>query len=253
MDDGRIGASIRLLRYRRGWRQVDLAARSGVSQSMISDMERGHLDRYTIASVRNVLRALDARAELDVVWRSRGELDRLIDAEHATIGEIWAGWHLQAGWEVWPEASFSVFGERGRIDLLCYHPPSGVLEMVEIKTGIWNVNETLGVMDVKARLAPRVAAERGWQVKRVVRSLVVLDGRTQRRRIDQFAAQFRPLTVRSAAARSFVRDPQSVEGSGLLAFVSLPDTKHGRLSVAGRRRIRRSPGEGPAESAVVGT
>ncbi len=253
MDDGRIGASIRLLRYRRGWRQVDLAAHAGLSQSAVSDMERGHLDRYTIAAVRGVLRALDARAELDVVWRSRGDLARLLDADHARLVEVWARRHLAAGWEVWPEASYSVYGERGRIDLLCFHPPSGVLEVGEIKTGIWNVNETIGALDAKVRLAPRMAIQRGWKVERTVACLVVLDGRTQRRRLDDHGAQFRALTVRGAAAQSFVRDPASVEGSGVLALISLPPTNQGGLSLAGRRGVRRRRGASPAEPSVVGT
>jgi hypothetical protein len=216
-------------------------------------MERGHLDRYTIAAVRSVLRALDARAELDVVWRSRGDLARLLDADHARLVEVWARRHVVAGWEVWPEASYSVYGERGRIDLLCFHPPSGVLEVGEIKTGIWNVNETVGLLDVKVRLAPRVAVARGWHVERTVGCLVVLDGRTQRRRLDAYAAQFRPLTVRGAAAQAFVRDPASVVGSGVLALVSLPPTNQGGLSLAGRLRVRRRRAESVVEPSMVGT
>jgi len=39
MDDRRLGRTVRVLRHRRGWRQVDLAARAGVSAPMISAID----------------------------------------------------------------------------------------------------------------------------------------------------------------------------------------------------------------------
>jgi Predicted transcriptional regulators len=123
MDDQRIGRVILILRQRRGWRQADLAVRSGVSESAISDMERGRVDRYTLATVRRVLRALDATAVLDVTWGGRGDLDRLLDADHARLVLSWADRHRRSGWDVWNEASFNIYGARGRIDQLALHPP----------------------------------------------------------------------------------------------------------------------------------
>ena len=43
MDDLRLGLVCRALRRRLGWRQVDLAERAGVSQDMVSRIERGLL------------------------------------------------------------------------------------------------------------------------------------------------------------------------------------------------------------------
>ncbi|MGQ0607293.1 MAG: helix-turn-helix domain-containing protein, partial [Chloroflexota bacterium] len=176
MDDQRIGRVIVTLRQRRGWRQEDLAIRSGVSQSAISDMERGRIDRYTLQTSRSVLRALDASVSLDPMWGGRGDLDRLLDADHARLMQGWADRHRRAGWEVWNEASYSIYGERGRIDQLAFHPPSAVLEVAEGKTGIWDVQDTLGRLDAKIRLAPRVAAQRGWPVTREVGARVIMDG-----------------------------------------------------------------------------
>ncbi|MGH2418827.1 MAG: helix-turn-helix domain-containing protein, partial [Candidatus Limnocylindria bacterium] len=135
MNDARIGRVMRVLRQRRGWRQRDLAARAGVSKSAISTIERGQVDRYTIATIRKVLRALDGTVELYAVWGGHGDLDRLLDADHARLVEMWADRHQRAGWSVWAEASYSIFGERGRIDLLCFHAPTGTLEAAECKTG----------------------------------------------------------------------------------------------------------------------
>ena len=239
MDDERIGRVLRLLRQRRGWRQVDLGARARTSQSAISDIERGRIDRYTLRTIRQVLRAVDASVSMDPLWGGRGDLDRLLDADHARLTQVWADRHRRAGWEVWNEASYSIFGERGRIDQLAFHATTGALEVAEIKTGIWDVQDTLGRLDAKVRLGPRVAGQRGWRVTRVVGALVVMDGTTVRRRLREHPDLFARYSVRGRAVETWVRDPRATAG-GLLAFVSLPPTNQGRLRRAGQRRVRPS-------------
>jgi transcriptional regulator with XRE-family HTH domain len=237
MDDHRLGRVILVLRQRRGWRQVDLAARAGVSQSAISDLERGRVARYTMATTRRVLQALDATASLDVRWGGRGDLDRLLDVDHARLLERWTELHRRAGWEVWVEASFNIYGERGRIDLLAFHPPSRTLEVAEAKTGIWDVQDTLGRLDTKVRLAPKIAASRGWRATWVIGGLVIAEGRTARRRIADHRVLFSRYDVRGRRAHAFVRDPQR-PADGLLVFFPLPATKQGGLRRAGQRRVR---------------
>jgi len=233
MDDARIGRVIRVLRQRHRWRQVDLARRASTSDSAISDMERGHVGRYTIATVRRVFHALDARAELFATWGGRGDLDRLLDIDHALLVERWARLHQDAGWDVWPEASYSIFGERGRIDLLSFHPATAVLEVAECKTGVWDVQDTTGRLDAKVRLAPEVARSRGWEATRVVGALVIADGRTARRRIDEFAATFSAFDLRGPRGMTFVRNPDT-PGRAVLVFVLLPRTTRRR---AGEQRV----------------
>lgn len=228
-----------ILRQRRGWRQTDLARQAGLSQSAVSDMERGHIDRYTVQTIRRALRALDASVVLDPLWGGRGDLDRLLDADHAQLTQLWADLHRQAGWDVWNEASYSIYGERGRIDQVAYHPPTATLEVTEVKTGIWDVQDTLGRLDVKVRLAPRIAAERGWMVGRVVGALVVMEGTTVRRRVHEHAGLFARYSVRGRAANAWVRDPRASAG-GLLVFISLPRTNLSGLRRAGQRRVRPS-------------
>ena len=251
MDDARIGRTIRALRQRRGWRQTDLAARAGVSRSAISNIERGRVERYALATVRAVMRALNASVELYAMWGGHGELDRLLDADHARLVQEWADRHRRAGWEVWPEASYSIFGERGRIDLLAFHPPTGVLVVSECKTGIWDVQDTIGRLDVKVRLAPTVTKERGWDVRRVIGALVIAEGRTVRRRVAQHELLFGRYDLRGWAAHAFVRDPGD-GGTGILTFVVLPHANQDGLRRAGQRRVRvetrRQAREAPVES-----
>jgi transcriptional regulator with XRE-family HTH domain len=237
MDDQRLGRVLLVLRQRRGWRQIDLALRARVSQSAVSDIERGHVDRYTVHVVRRILAALDASVTLDPIWGGRGDLDRLLDADHARLMQRWADLHRRSGWEVWNEASYSVYGERGRIDQLAFHPTTATLEVAECKTGIWNVQDTLGRLDAKVRLAPRVAAERGWAVVTVVPALVLMEGTTVRRRLYEHEALFACYSLRGRAAFEWVRHPRAPT-DGLLVFVSLPGTNHDGLRRAGQRRVR---------------
>lgn len=244
VDDQRIGRAILVLRQRRGWRQIDLAARADVSQSAISDMERGRIDRYTIATVRRTLRALDTSADLHPMWGGPGGLDRLLDADHARLMTIWAQRHARAGWVAWTEASYNVYGERGRIDMLAFHAPTATLEVVEGKTGIWDLGDTLGRLDVKVRLAARIAATRGWRPRKVVAALVVAEGSTARRRVADHAALFADFSTRAPTVRAFIRDPR-IPVNALLAFVPLPRTNQDGRRRAGQQRVRLSKG-GPS-------
>ena len=241
MDDTRIGRAVRQLRHRRGWRQRDLAVRSGVSKSAISDIERGHIDRYTLATSRRVLRALDARLELAARWGGHGELERLLDADHAALVRDWAARHEGHGWETWPEASYSIFGERGRVDLLSFHARTGVLEVAECKTALVDLQETLGRLDAKVRLGPTIALQRGWRVRAVVGALVVAEGSTARRRIAGHAALFASYPTRGRAAHAFVRAPTHAAG-GVIVFLPLASSgsNHRDRRRAGRRRVRLS-------------
>lgn len=238
MDDAALGRAIRSLRHRRGWRQVDLASRCGVGRSLVSDIELGRAARYTFGTIRKVLAALGAELTVGVRWSGPGDLDRLLDRDHAALVRAWAELNESHGWEVWPEASFSVYGERGRIDLLAFHRSTGVLQVAEMKTGLWDLQETLGRLDMKVRLAPRLAADRSWDVRSVVGALVIAEGRTARRRIEEHAVLFRRYAVRGRAAKAFVARP-TTDVTGILAFLSLPDSDHRGVRRAGRRRVRR--------------
>src|SRR3954454_24002654 len=64
MDTLRFGRSMRALRRRSGLRQVDVAARAGVSDTMISRVERGLVDAIPYARLRRIGEAVGAEVEL---------------------------------------------------------------------------------------------------------------------------------------------------------------------------------------------
>lgn len=191
MDDVRIGAAFRAVRLRHRWRQSDVAARAGVSQSLVSLLERGHLDRLSLATLRKVGQALDVRIVLYARWRG-GELDRMLSLRHSMLAEsVASSFAGLPAWMIAPEVSFSIYGERGVIDILAFHPPSGCLLVIELKSAIVDVNELVGTLDRKARLAPAIARQRGWQAQHVSRWVIVARDKTNLRRIEAHRSMLR--------------------------------------------------------------
>jgi hypothetical protein len=162
-----------------------------------------------------------------------------MDAIHAALVEHASRRLRDAGWDVRPEVSFNHYGDRGRVDLLAWHGDSGSLVVVEVKSRIGDVQETLGRLDVKVRLAARIARELGWGPPATVTPmLVVADGRTARRVIAAHEATFSRFALRGRAVTAWMRRP--IPTSGLLWLTNSADSH--RMSV---RRVR-APGDAAA-------
>ncbi|OGN86578.1 MAG: hypothetical protein A2X23_09605 [Chloroflexi bacterium GWC2_73_18] len=233
MDGRKVGASLRALRRRRAWRQADLERATGVSRSAVSLMELGRLDGVAIGTLRRVVEGLDASLVIDVRWRG-GALDRLLDERHAALAATVATILRTDGWHVEVEVSYSRYGERGSIDLLAWQASSRTLLVVEIKSELTSIEETLRKHDQKVRLAPAVAAERfGWRPAAVGRLLVLPAGTAARRRVARHASLFdAALPVRGRALRTWIRDPRGP----LSGLWFVPDS-----SQAGVKRDRTTP------------
>jgi transcriptional regulator with XRE-family HTH domain len=206
--DVQVGRAVRALRSRRGLTQQRLGALAGVSQATVSLVERGRFDRLALRTVRGLFEALDASAELDVRWR-RGELDRLVDRRHAALVEATVRWLRVAGWLVEVEVSYAVYGERGSIDVLAFEPRSLVLLVVEVKSELAAVEQTVRKLDEKARHAGSIAAERfGWRGGTIVRLLVLPEATTSRRRVRDHEATFETaFPMRGVVLRRWLRNP----------------------------------------------
>lgn len=192
VDDQRFGTAIRTVRQRRGWRQGDLAAKAGTSQVTISRIERGHVGSQSLDALRRIGAALDMRVEVMARWRA-GDLDRLLNARHSRFHDMVAEAFPRRfpGWSLAPEVSFSIFGERGIIDLVAWNVAHRSLLIIELKTDIADVNELIGTFDRKVRLGWRIAEERGWDPLTVSGWVIVAPGRTNRERIAAHGAMLR--------------------------------------------------------------
>lgn len=222
MDVVRFGLGIRALRRRRGWTQDRLAAEARVSRGVIGRIERGRADRVPIYVLVKVAAALGASVSTRLLWHGEG-LDRLLDATHASVTEAAIDLLRSLDWDALTEVSFNIRGERGTIDILAFHAPSGSLLVVEIKSVVPDLQAMLGTLDRKVRLASEIARQRGWQVRTVSRLLVMPDDRTARRRVDQHRATFAVvLPARTVAARRWLRNPAGV----LAGILFLSDVQH---------------------------
>lgn len=225
-------------------RQVDVGASASVSRSVVSLLERGQAARLAAGTIEAVVAAVGARLEGRLAWNGP-ELDRLLDAGHAALSAAVKRRLERWGWAVRVEVSFNRFGERGRIDLLAWHPRTTTLLVIEVKSDLVDVQALLGAMDIKTRLAPHVAAQFGWQVGRVVPGIAFLEDRTTRRRLDAMIGLFDRYALRGRAAISWMRQPAPVgvqQPSGLLWFMKLPNARVVRI---GGQRVRRSRRRAP--------
>jgi len=238
MDDLRFGSTIRSVRIRKRLTQQELSKLAGVSRGTVSRIERGHLDQVSLASIRAVAKALDVRVDLVPRWRG-GDLDRLLNSRHSALHEqVARSFAERPEWLVAPEVSFAIYTERGVIDILAWHAPRQMLLVIELKTDIVDVNELLGTLDRKRRLAWQVARGRGWDVRERTNSsawVIVAESRTNRRRVQAHGAMLRaalPLDGRSIAG--WLQDPSRPVGA--LSF--WPDARPMSVS-GGRAPIRR--------------
>jgi len=211
---------LRALRKQRRWTQRQLAIRLGISQQWMSDLEGGGLEGCSVELLERWSGSLNATLVLDL--RVAGPRP-LTDRRHAAIQNWLAETLRRDGWLVDVEPSFNHYGDRGRIDIFAFHPGRGILLVVEIKTEVRDVQDLIGRLDVKQRVARQLAAERGWEVAAIVPALVLREDRTIRRRISEHSALFARFRLRARAARAWLRTPRGPIPSGILLFQSLGD------------------------------
>lgn len=237
MDDQRVGAVFRAVRRRRGLRQLDVAVAARVSHQTVSRIERGFLGTFKLDTLRAVARVLEIRVDI-APWSRGGDLFRMATRDHSALVEAVIRELTRLGWEARAEVSFSERGERGFVDILAWHAPTRTLLVIEVKTEIVDVGETIGILDRKARLARRIAMVHGWMAENVSSALIVRDTKTNRRRVGAHEATFRSaLPAGTAGFSAYVRRP--VRTLGALAFWSDSRAGDGSPAAGGSMRIRR--------------
>jgi len=243
MDDMRLGVAIRTLRIRRGWRQIDLATAAGVMRATVAKVEHSRADDVQLKRTRAICMALDMRLDLVPRWRG-GDLDRVLNARHSAMAEsMVAAFGRRDGWIIRPEVSFSIWGERGVIDLLAWHPARRAIAVIELKTELVDIGELLATADRRRRLASRIGREQGWDPAIVGSWIVVLDTSTNADRIRRHKALLRAAFPTGGRAMSrWMRDPNSAISS--LSLRSMPELRNARAGLV--KRVRRQRSDGPS-------
>jgi transcriptional regulator with XRE-family HTH domain len=185
VDHDRIGSAFRAIRIRKGLRQRDVAERAGVDRDLVGRIERGGVGRVPLDHLHLVAGALGIRVRVDLIWQD-GDLDRVLNAAHAALHESVAGFFTGLPlWVLAGEVSFSIFGERGVIDILAWHAASRSLLIIELKTALVDPQELVATMDRRVRLGRRIAQERGWNPATVSSWVILTDTTTNHRRVRQ--------------------------------------------------------------------
>jgi transcriptional regulator with XRE-family HTH domain len=226
-----IGRMLRMVRIRRDGRQRDIGQGAGLSAATIGRHEMGIIG--SLDTLEQHAHALDLRVELRLVGRG-GDLSRLADEEHAAIVEALALRLRGAGWRVASEVSFNEWGDRGRVDLAAFAAERGLVALIEVKTELVDLQETFGRLDVKERLALRIAAAQGWPARRAITALALAATDANRRVVAAHPALF------AGFARRWLRKgwvpPDSPNGRILVWVPAQRANK--RAWLAGRRRVR---------------
>ena len=238
MDMTRFGADVRLLRHRKGWSQRRLADAANVKRWVIVEVEAGRGDRIRVEPLAAIVVALGGRISVRVLYQGEG-LDRLRDRRHAALVEAIVRRLRAAGWEVATEVSFSIYGERGSIDVLAVHPETGALLVIEVKSVVPDVGGMLMTLDRKVRIAREIATRQlGWTVTSVSKLLVLPEDRTARRRVADHAETFAvALPARTVSVKQWVRRPRGpLAGLVFLTDVRHVDRRRGANARSGHRR-----------------
>ena len=223
MSDARAGAALRAVRIRRGWRQQDVADRAGVARTIVARLERGRLDEVAGRRARPRRRRLDVR--LDIVaagraansnaWSMRATL--LCTKRLARLSAL-------PGWQVEPEVSFAIYGERGS-STVGWHAGRRALLVIELKTEIVDVQALIGP-SIGRRLAAARRRRSGMAAAAGVDVGLLAESRTKRSgsgRTRHSAPRRLPTDGRGLAG--WLADPMArVDG---LTF--LPYCSHGTL------------------------
>jgi len=236
MDDRRAGRYVAAVRVHLGLRQDDIARMAGVDQKVVSLIETGHLDRVSVKRFRRVCTALEIESSIDLRWRS-GLGDRLIDTAHAAIVESVVITLGRAGWEVTPEFSFNVFGDRGSVDVLAWHPATRALLIIEVKTRLTDLQAMLLSLSRKVRVVPgEVARVQGLARSSLGTVLVVAATHGNRSVVDQHRATFTAvMPATTAEVKRWLTSP-SRDLAGIW-FVPLTRGSRAAKALAGRIRV----------------
>ena len=157
-----------------GWSQRELSRRSGVPQTAISRLLRGRLDAVDLDQLARIASSTGARVRLTVQAPFLVDRARQRDSVHARCIGYVAIRLRRAGWLVATEVEIRSRRGPGWIDVLAFHPGSGRLLVIEIKTEIddlGRIQRTLGWYEHEAWAAAR---RLGWRPRGISAALLLL-------------------------------------------------------------------------------
>jgi transcriptional regulator with XRE-family HTH domain len=169
----RAGLVVRDLRLALGWTQRTLAMKARVSQSWICDVERRRCPEASLETIDRLLTAMGGRLVLDV------KAPYLANARQRDVVHVRCYAHVarrltSAGWNVAREVEVGGDRSRGWIDILAWHPTTGLLLVIEIKTELHDFGAMERTLAWYEREAWAAGRRMGWQPGGVMGCLLML-------------------------------------------------------------------------------
>jgi transcriptional regulator with XRE-family HTH domain len=207
VDDAHTGSIFRAVRIRRGLTQDQVAEAAGLGRAVVSRIERGDLEGPSLRLTRRVAGALGISLRFAPTWRG-AETGRLLDERHAELETAVVRRLTAAGWIATPERSFSIWGERGSIDVFARQPVREALLVVEVKTRVADLQDLLSTLDRKRRLGPEIARIDGWRPRAIGCVLVLPEETWARNAVRRHEALLHAaLPDRGVDVRRWLDDP----------------------------------------------
>ena len=114
--------------------------------------------------------------------------------------------------------------------------------VVELKTAIVDVDELIGTLDRKRRLAARIAVARDWAARSVSAWLIVGDSSANRRRVADLRTLLTAALPRDGRSLApLFLHPERGPESRIAFWSNLPGVKVGHQVVALQRAVRGRP------------
>jgi transcriptional regulator with XRE-family HTH domain len=169
-----VGSAISSIREAIGWTQAELGDRVRQTQGWVSRVENGRIDDLTFASAERLLGALGARLVVSVDAPYLGDRQRQREPAHSRMSAHVGARLVRAGWQVASEIEVGGDRSRGWIDMLAYHPASGLLLVIELKTEVHDLGAIQRTLGWYEREAWQSARRLGWRPRQVIGCLLLL-------------------------------------------------------------------------------
>lgn len=209
-----IATTILKARQARRWTQRRLAAVSGLSQSMISEIERALVSDLPVATALRLLHALDVRVDLRLLAPTMSAAP-VRDRAHARCVAYVARRLERAGWIVATEVAVGDDRWRGFIDVLAFHPSARVLLVIEVKVDFDDVGAVDRQLGGYERFVWAAARDLGWRPRAMSGCLFLLATDANDRRLMEHRSYLdRRFRVRASDLAAFVADPDRPPGRG---------------------------------------
>ena len=165
--------SCRLTRLNLDITQRDLAEAVGLSRGHIAKIEAGRANP-TVDQIDRIGRALGMRLDLVATPPTFLSERRTHDLVHARCSGHLGRRLIGDGWLIAREVEVVEDGIHGWVDLLAFDPDTHTLLIIEIKTRLDDLGAIERQIGWYERLAPAIAAGRGWVPARQAAWLVLL-------------------------------------------------------------------------------